>query len=176
MQIFIQHDGVQQGPYSPDTVRSLLREGSLLPSDPARYEDASEWTPLETLVGNRNDIVRVPRTSTLGVWSLFLGIFGIFGILGVMGIVGVGICSTAAIICGHLSRREIRKSGGMLAGKGNAMAGLVMGYTVPLLIIGGFIAGDAAITKAKKTTALAMAVGIESAVNNFYTEFGAMPS
>jgi hypothetical protein len=126
--------------------------------------------PPETLLG------RSPRTSTLAVWSLFLGICGIFGFLGVMGIIGVGICSITAIIFGHLSRREIRESGGMLAGKGNAMAGLVMGYTGSLLIVGGFIAGDAALTKAKKVTALAMAVGIESAVNNFHTEIGEMPS
>ena len=40
----------------------------------------------------------------------------------------------------------------------------------------GFSAGSSAIQKAKKTTCLAAAVSIESAVNNFYTEYGSMPS
>jgi prepilin-type N-terminal cleavage/methylation domain-containing protein len=40
----------------------------------------------------------------------------------------------------------------------------------------GFSAGGSAIQKAKKTTCLAAAVSIESAVNNFYTEYGSMPS
>ncbi len=170
MQILIQHNGVQQGPYSPEKVRSLLEEGLLLPSDPARYEDAAEWTPLETLLGIEDGTEPGPRTSKLAVWSLTLGIFGI---------ITLGISSIAAIICGHLSRRKIRKSGGSLAGKGIAMAGLILGYLgliLPILTAAGFFAGNPAITKAKRTTAMATAVAIESAVNNFYTEYGAMPS
>ncbi len=165
MQIFIQHDGVQQGPYLPETVRSLLRAGLLLPSDPARYEDLTDWTALETLLGNP------PRTSALAVWSL---------VLGILGILTLGIPSIAAIICGHLSHRRIRRSAELLTGKGLAIAGFVLGYIGlvlgPLLIVAGFAAGNAAIAKAKKSTALAMAVAIESAANNFYTEYGSMPS
>jgi prepilin-type N-terminal cleavage/methylation domain-containing protein len=40
----------------------------------------------------------------------------------------------------------------------------------------GFSAGSSAIQKAKKTTCLAAATSIEGAVNNFYTEYGSMPS
>lgn len=40
----------------------------------------------------------------------------------------------------------------------------------------GFSAGSSAIQKAKKTTCLAAATSIESAVANFYTEYGSMPS
>jgi ABC-type thiamin/hydroxymethylpyrimidine transport system permease subunit len=118
-------------------------------------------------------IVLTPRTSALAVWSLVLGILGILGILGM---IPFGIPSIAAIICGHLSRRKIRKSGGLLEGKGIAMAGLILGYLGPLLIVAGFVAGNAAITKAKKTTTMATAIAIESAVNNFYMEYGEMPS
>jgi prepilin-type N-terminal cleavage/methylation domain-containing protein len=39
----------------------------------------------------------------------------------------------------------------------------------------GFSAGISAIQKAKKTTALATCVALETAVNNFYTEYGSMP-
>ena len=52
---------------------------------------------------------------------------------------------------------------------------LVVIAIVVVLAGAGFSAGGAAIQKAKKTTCLAAATGIESAVNNFYTEYGNMP-
>ena len=145
----------------------MVREGSVLRSDLARHDADGEWVPLETLP----DIVLPPRTSKLAVWSLNLGI---------LGILTLGIPSIAAIICGHLSKGKIRKSGGLLAGMGLATAGLVLGYVGmilgPLLIVAGFAAGNAAIANAKRITALTTAIATESAVNNFYSEYGAMPS
>ena len=52
---------------------------------------------------------------------------------------------------------------------------LVVIAIIAVLAGAGFAAGNAAIQKARKTTALATAVAIESAVNNFYTEYGTMP-
>lgn len=52
---------------------------------------------------------------------------------------------------------------------------LVVIAIIAVLAGGGFAAGNAAIQKARKTTALATATAIESAVNNFYTEYGSMP-
>jgi hypothetical protein len=52
--------------------------------------------------------------------------------------------SIAAIILGHLALAEIRRSGGRLAGKGMATAGLVLGYAgisiVPALIVASVVA------------------------------------
>jgi prepilin-type N-terminal cleavage/methylation domain-containing protein len=53
---------------------------------------------------------------------------------------------------------------------------LVVITIIAVLAGAGFAAGNAAIQKAKKTTALATATAIESAINNFYTEYGAMPT
>lgn len=53
---------------------------------------------------------------------------------------------------------------------------LVVIAIIAVLAGAGFAAGNAAIQKAKKTTALATCVALESAVNNFYTEYGAMPT
>lgn len=53
---------------------------------------------------------------------------------------------------------------------------LVVITIIAVLAGAGFAAGNAAIQKAKKTTAMASAVAIESAVNNFYTEYGSMPT
>lgn len=51
----------------------------------------------------------------------------------ILGIAGVLPCpgplaGIPAVICGHLARSQIRKSGGQIAGKGLAVAGLAMGY------------------------------------------------
>ncbi len=52
---------------------------------------------------------------------------------------------------------------------------LVVIAIIAVLAGAGFAAGNSAIQKARKTTALASAIAIESAVNNFYTEYGTMP-
>ena len=52
---------------------------------------------------------------------------------------------------------------------------LVVIAIIAVLAGAGFAAGGAAIQKAKRTTALATCIAIESAVNNFYTEYGTMP-
>ncbi len=52
---------------------------------------------------------------------------------------------------------------------------LVVIAIIAVLAGAGFAAGNAAITKAKKTTALSTISAIESSVNNFYNEYGGMP-
>lgn len=58
--------------------------------------------------------------STLATISMITGILG-WTIAPLLG-------SLAAIITGHMAKREIRESMGRLAGDGMATAGLVMGY------------------------------------------------
>lgn len=53
---------------------------------------------------------------------------------------------------------------------------LVVIAIIAVLAGAGFAAGNAAIQKAKKTTALATCTALESAINNFYTEYGSMPT
>jgi type II secretory pathway pseudopilin PulG len=71
-----------------------------------------------------------PESSGKALASLILGIFGIFMLFPL---------AVLAIVLGHLSRYEIRRSFGRLTGKGMAMAGLILGYLgvslVPILIV-----------------------------------------
>jgi len=53
---------------------------------------------------------------------------------------------------------------------------LVVIAIIAVLASAGFSAGNAAIQRAKKVTALSTATAIESAVNNFFTEYGSMPA
>jgi prepilin-type N-terminal cleavage/methylation domain-containing protein len=63
------------------------------------------------------------------------------------------------------------------AARGFTLIELLVVIAIIAVLAGvGFSAGGSAIQKAKKTTCLAAAVSIESAVNNFYTEYGSMPS
>jgi hypothetical protein len=49
MEVFIQRDGQQFGPYTVDEVNDFLESGELLPDDLAWYEGAVEWLPLVAL-------------------------------------------------------------------------------------------------------------------------------
>lgn len=53
---------------------------------------------------------------------------------------------------------------------------LVVIAIIAVLAGAGFAAGNAAIQKAKRVTCLATATAIEGAVNNFFTEYGSLPS
>jgi prepilin-type N-terminal cleavage/methylation domain-containing protein len=52
---------------------------------------------------------------------------------------------------------------------------LVVIAIIAVLAGAGFAAGNAAIQKAKKTTALSTCTSMELAVNNFFSDYGAMP-
>lgn len=51
MNLLIQRDGQQYGPYTLDEVRALLSEGKLLPGDLALPDGETDWKPLSTLPG-----------------------------------------------------------------------------------------------------------------------------
>jgi hypothetical protein len=71
----------------------------------------------------------VQRTSTAAIISLVAGIAGVVQILPLIGPV-------AAIIAGHMAKKEIKASAGTVGGNGMATAGLILGYiTVALIVI-----------------------------------------
>ncbi len=53
---------------------------------------------------------------------------------------------------------------------------LVVISIIAILAAAGFAAGNAALQSAKRTTALNVATSIEQAINNFYNEYGYLPS
>ncbi len=61
-----------------------------------------------------------PKDSSLAIASLITGILG-WTLVPILG-------SVAAIITGHLAKKEIRESQGALSGNGLSTAGLIMGY------------------------------------------------
>ncbi|MBA4387755.1 MAG: hypothetical protein C0404_07225 [Verrucomicrobia bacterium] len=67
-----------------------------------------------------------PKTCGLAVASLVLGI--------------IGCTAPFAVICGHIAKSRIRKSGGTLKGSGLATVGLVLGYVTIIGAIACIIA------------------------------------
>ena len=61
----------------------------------------------------------VPRTVPAAIWSLVLAVLSFT--------CGWLFTAIPAVICGHIARSKIRKSGGALRGKGIATAGLILG-------------------------------------------------
>src|SRR5437867_895732 len=76
----------------------------------------------------------VLHTAPAAIWSLVLAILSFT--------CGWLFTAIPAVICGHIARSKIRKSGGALGGKGIATAGLILGYIaltlgvmgIPLLV------------------------------------------
>jgi len=76
----------------------------------------------------------VPRTAPVAIWGLILAVLSFT--------CGWLFTAIPAVICGHIARAKIRKSGGALGGRGIATGGLVVGYmalvlgvmSIPLLI------------------------------------------
>jgi hypothetical protein len=65
------------------------------------------------------------RVVPAAIWSLVLALLSFT--------CGWLLTAIPAVICGHVARSKIRKSGGALAGKGIATAGLILGYIALLL-------------------------------------------
>lgn len=73
-----------------------------------------------------------PPTSSLSLTSMIMGIVG-WVLLPIVG----GII---AVITGHMAKKEIRESNGLLGGDGMATAGLVLGYSNLALGVCGCLA------------------------------------
>jgi Domain of unknown function (DUF4190) len=71
----------------------------------------------------------VTRTAATAIWSLVLAILSFT--------CGWLFTAIPAVICGHVARSKIRKSGGTLGGMGIATAGLVLGYIALVLGVMG---------------------------------------
>src|SRR5256714_7239836 len=70
-----------------------------------------------------------PRTAPIAIWSPVLAI--LFFTCGWL------FTAIPAVICGHIARSKIRKSGGALGGMGIATAGLILGYIALVLGVMG---------------------------------------
>jgi type II secretory pathway pseudopilin PulG len=90
--------------------------------------------------------------------------------------------AVAAVIMGHISRAEIRRSGGRKTGDGMALAGLVLGYIglsiIPLLIISAIAIPNLLRAKmaANEASAMRSLRVLNKSASVYSTTYGAYPS
>jgi len=65
-----------------------------------------------------------PKTSTLAIWSLVLGILALLFLLVCISL----LFAIPGVICAHMAYSRIKRSGGALGGQGMALAGLITNY------------------------------------------------
>ena len=159
MQIHIARDGQKLGPFSTEEVTARLAAGELRPTDLAWAEGRAEWCPLSAFPGFSSapgtppplrapvappPLQRIPggdvmSTSGLAIASLTCGILSCVFL--------PVLASIPAIVCGHMSLSEIKRSAGAIGGKGIAMTGTVMGYLtlaiLPVIAVIAILAGIA---------------------------------
>ncbi len=147
--IFLEIDGSQAGPFSPEQVQQKLAKGEIADSTLAWKEGMGGWEPVAQALKaappalppqqpptGQPGPVSQPKTSGLAIASL---------ILGCLGFVTAGLTGLPAIICGHIARSKIRNSNGTQAGSGIALAGLITGYFGFVLIVIAILASIASI-------------------------------
>ena len=180
MQIFIQHQGQQHGPFSVDQVEFGVADGTYQLADLAWYEGAPGWQPLSTIPGiERNPspppLTNLPaaRTSGLAIWSL---------VLGILALPLAGLTAIPAVICGHLALGRIKRSAGAQSGGGLAIAGLVTGYLGFMILGIAMLAGLTAPMiirqrkKAVQTETINNARQLGLALFEFQSEYGTFPN
>src|SRR5450631_1778582 len=151
-----------EGKYCINCGDSLVVNGAARP-----LPGAPNTGGLSEPIATGQPIVGNPPTSGKAVASLICGIFSF-----------MLPASIAAVILGHLSLSEIRKSGGRIGGAGIATAGLVLGYIgiaiIPFVLIVAAIAIPN-LLRARIAANEASAVGtlrtIDVAATTYTTEF-----
>jgi hypothetical protein len=78
--------------------------------------------------------VTTPTTNLLAVISLVLSLLGVLATFLIPLVPQI-----AGIICGHIARSQIRRSGGSQTGSGMALAGLIISYLSIIFSLIGFV-------------------------------------
>jgi hypothetical protein len=129
MQIYVHRNNQEIGPLTEAEVKAQLASGALSPKDHVWWSGQTMWVPLaqSPFIGTVSPVpgyIPPPppeHTSALAIASLASNLV-------------CGIGSILAIILGHMSLSSIKKNP-RLQGKGFAVAGLAIGYTITALCL-----------------------------------------
>ncbi len=177
MEIFIQHQGQQTGPFSLQQIQSGFLSGLYQHSDLIWHQGIEGWIPLSTLLNNNAAATVSPQTvmplsSGLALTSMILGVSSFACLL----------TSIPAIICGHIASSQIKNSNGRITGKGFVLAGLITGYVGLGLVLIAVIAGltmpmiMSQVKVANRSEALRNAKSFGIALYTFHDEYGSYPN
>lgn len=136
----------QHGPVVEDEVRAMIASGGIGPQTLVWREGMPAWQPVYSVpefngqVGIYTPPVHVGapgyypgapvRNSGLAIASM------VCGIAGYLTCYFVGFLGIPAVICGHMALSQINTSHEPVAGRGMAIAGLILGYLGILITLG----------------------------------------
>jgi hypothetical protein len=142
MQIYVHRDNQQLGPFTEAEIRAQLASGAISLQDHVWWQGQVNWIQLgqSSLVASSGAVTSatppapasaplpagsMPTTSSLAIWSLVCACLSL-----VCGI----LSAVPAIILGHLALGDIKRTPGR-AGRGMAIAGLVIGYILAIFYL-----------------------------------------
>lgn len=185
MKLYVHHDGQQLGPYSLEDVLSQLSAGTIQPTDLAWHEGALEWQPLASIPAIARNAppplaaaAALPAAAPSNTQGLAIASL----VLGILSLLTAGLTAIPAVICGHVSRANIRKSAGTQTGDGLALVGLILGYVGVAIIGVAVLAGLAVpviLNQQKKGDLSEASSNVRSlgcALFNFEQDYGIYPS
>ena len=137
IQWYYGNEGQQNGPVADHELRALIAQGVISDSTLVWREGMINWqakatvpelqmggSPLNMANSYYPAMANVTPNSGLAVASMVCGIVGItIGLCYVPALPGI-----PAVICGHMAIKRISESPFLMAGRGMAISGLIMGY------------------------------------------------
>jgi hypothetical protein len=88
----------------------------------------------------------------------------------------VFLIGSIAIVSGHIARKRIRENSKTTLGSSMALTGLILGYIFVCITLLSLHDSERFLNRAKSVTTLATATALETAVNNFFTEYDKLPN
>lgn len=158
-------NGQQHGPFDDGAIRQAISEGRLTPYTMVWREGMPGWLPLLQVpeLSGGSVVPQSPEsggpgpavpygvmpgaTSGLAIASMVCGIVGVLMCFCYLS----GLCGIPAVICGHMALSRISRSPVPVAGRGMAIAGLILGYLDILISIGLIVMMVIAATRATAT-------------------------
>jgi hypothetical protein len=135
----------QHGPVEENEVRAMIASGGIGPQTLVWRDGMPAWQPLQNVPEFNGQMVMpypppayggMPgyyppaRNSGLAIASM------VCGIAGYLTCYFVGVLGLPAVICGHMALSQINNSHEPVAGRGMAIAGLILGYLGILITLG----------------------------------------
>lgn len=137
----------QHGPVDENELRAMIASGGVGPQTLVWREGMSDWMPLQSVpeFGMQQTVApyHTPYGAPPGYYpgapvpNSGLAIASmVCGIAGYLTCYFVGILGIPAVICGHMAISQINNSAVPVAGRGMAIAGLILGYLGILITLG----------------------------------------
>ena len=137
----------QHGPVDENELRAMIASGGISPQTLVWRDGMRDWVPLQSLPEFGMQQPAAPYHTPYGgppgyypgapVPNSGLAIASmVCGIAGYLTCYFVGILGIPAVICGHMAISQINNSPVPVAGRGMAIAGLILGYLGILITLG----------------------------------------